>query len=530
MTSVIVFGDSNLKHIYVKDVFDKKLGVDTSFVQTNTKEIFGITLDKAPKKGRKLVFHSSWLNEISSRCRALEEEDKAEERDEECEKTIENIMATIVEAIDKKPDWFFLIMLPLRRKNPVWIDQNLPSINEKITQNFEELGRKNIKLISAPEIEDGLFGVDGIHLNTKGKGILQAHILDSIKSQNAKPESETEIDWSDIESAGTSKKASKASRKSQQITQSGVKTRAKRLRSRVESEESGDENEAKKPNLDLRGLESILKQSMDRMEAMVNKVTGQTEQNTKDIAEVRDETKEKFRQLDLTLARLKEETDTADNERMRDTVIIKKMVTEATIPKTPHDLNTLIKKEANEMVKNLLKKEDLIRYIGLAFPVNNATKKSGSGSGSQQSQRSEQSQINDLPPIKIQFKKRDDCVEFRYKAIEESKKYNARYSGVYLVHPQNPATRVRVMIMWAMAKNLKNEKEKVDAWVNQASPKPTLIVKKAKAQKVYTFVQAVVTFGHIVKNDELTQPTTLANRFFKTEVSKLFIILKDEEN
>ena len=84
--------------------------------------------------------------------------------------------------------------------------------------------------------------------------------------------------------------------------------------------------------------------------------------------------------------------------------------------------------------------------------------------------------------------------------------------------------------MWGIAKKIKNEKEKVESWVNQSNPKPTLVVKKKGQQKIYSFVQAVTMFGDLLTSDEQAQPNQLANRFFKGEVGKLFIILTDEEN
>ena len=224
-----------------------------------------------------------------------------------------------------------------------------------------------------------------------------------------------------------------------------------------------------------------------------------------------------FRKIDLTLARIKEDTDSSENERMKDTIIIKKLTSDSKIPTNINEITTMMKKAAGEMVANIMQtdSDNILRYIGSAYPIDNKGKRNSD---------------KELPPIKIQFKRKDDCVDFRFKAIEQSKKYNAKYTGVYVVHPQNPGTRVRVHIMWGIAKKIKNEKEKVESWVNQSNPKPTLVVKKKGQQKIYSFVQAVTMFGDLLTGDELAQPNQLANRFFKGEVSKLFIVLTDEEN
>ena len=78
MVGVMVLGDSNIKHIFVKEVFEAKLKNKVSFTQTNTKDALEITIEKAPKKGKKLLFHCSWMNKINARSKGME--DKNEER------------------------------------------------------------------------------------------------------------------------------------------------------------------------------------------------------------------------------------------------------------------------------------------------------------------------------------------------------------------------------------------------------------------------------------------------------------------
>ena len=120
-------GDSNIKHIYVKDVFDAALRTDTTFIQTNTKEALSIAVNKAPRKGKRLIFHCSWLNEITTRCKGLDE--KEDERKKEVSICIEKMVNALTEAANKKEDWLFVIMKPIRRKDPEWVDQNLDAIN-----------------------------------------------------------------------------------------------------------------------------------------------------------------------------------------------------------------------------------------------------------------------------------------------------------------------------------------------------------------------------------------------------------------
>ena len=79
MVGVMVLGDSNIKHVFVKEVFEAKLKTKVSFTQTNTKDALEVAIETAPRKGQKLLFHCSWLNEINGRCKGMEE--KKEERE-----------------------------------------------------------------------------------------------------------------------------------------------------------------------------------------------------------------------------------------------------------------------------------------------------------------------------------------------------------------------------------------------------------------------------------------------------------------
>ena len=92
----------------------------------------------------------------------------------------------------------------------------------------------NMRLIEAPDYDDTHFSNDGIHLNTKGKAILQAHIVSAITHYTKEIEVETEAETNMEQSPGTIKKASL--RSSQKNKQTGVQTRGKRQRSNLDSE------------------------------------------------------------------------------------------------------------------------------------------------------------------------------------------------------------------------------------------------------------------------------------------------------
>ena len=120
------------------------------------------------------------------------------------------------------------------------------------------------------------------------------------------------------------------------------------------------------------------------------------------------------------------------------------------------------------------------------------------------------------------------AAEFRSKAIIMAKKPNSRYAGAYLVYPVNAATRIRITILWEISKSLKAEGK--DTWVAQSNCKPTLMIKTGQYPKAYTYVQACLEFGSKIKPELLVKPNSLAEKFFPTEVERIFIILKDKIN
>ena len=82
------------------------------------------------------------------------------------------------------------------------------------------------------------------------------------------------------------------------------------------------------------------------------------------------------------------------------------------------------------------------------------------------------------------------------------------------------------MILWEIVKILKTAK--VEAWVAQSSTRPMLLIKKGQYPKSYGFVQAIQENQNFLAKCDLTEPNKLANKFFRGEVQRLFLVLKDE--
>ena len=228
-------------------------------------------------------------------------------------------------------------------------------------------------------------------------------------------------------------------------------------------------------SLRLIGFMTRMDAILARMEAIIEGANIKVDNNTQKIAENAGRIdlnhisiKTRLDSLDLTIARMKEESDVSENERMRDTVIVKKLIMSDNVTTKTQDLIEFVKKLATEMITGIMLKDLETRFIGLAFPVEPTRMAKAP---------------KEVPPFRIQFRSKEDAIDFKSKAIDQAKKPNGKYSGAYLVHPHNAATRIRISILWILAKVLKEAK--MEAWVAQSTSRPLLMVKKTQYPKTH---------------------------------------------
>ena len=520
-TPLMVMGDSNIRNCYVKDIFDSKLKLESSFILTNTKESLAATIEKHSKTQVAFVFHCSWMNEIVTKTKGKEDEAKISET----AKIIEEIVDNLFRSAYEKPNWTIVVMKPVRRRMPVYFDQNSGKISNLITEAFyKETPPKNLKLKSPPDIEDKHYVADGVHLNKEGYLLLQSHLIDEISNTIQESELLEDDEMFDFESTGETapnqqREVTSAAKPPKltlpSISQTPARTSARNKRVReTEEEDTEKESYSKK----IKQTEDRMEAILARMETIMEVAHVKAEENSIRITENTDLihtnhtfTKMKLEGLDLTIARLKEENDISENERMRDTIIIKKIIMAENVPTKPQDLIDMAKKLANEMITEIMESEIATKYIGLAFPIEPIRMAKAP---------------KEIPPIKVQFRNKEDALDFKNKAIILAKKPNGKYSGLYLVHPFNAATRIRVSILWILAKALKDAKH--EAWVAQGSSRPMLMVKKGQYPKSFGFVQAILEHENFIGKCDFSEPNKLATRFFKGEAQRLFIVLNDE--
>ncbi len=211
-------------------------------------------------------------------------------------------------------------------------------------------------------------------------------------------------------------------------------------------------------------------------------------------------------------ATVREDLDAVENENLRNTILVKKMKRSTPISNDRNEQTKTIQSLARELVKDILGDESPIAYTSLLY-----TGKDGS-------------KITEgkMPAFKIVFKTKQQGIEFREKAVQRSKQVNDKLHKAYIASQQCVATRIRTIIMWSIADNLKNLAKGVDSWVNQGLNKPILQVKgEEKFQRSYTYVAAVQKYGDKVKEDAKGEALKLARRFFPNQIERIFIIIKD---
>ena len=519
---VIIMGDSNLRNAYVKEIFEAKIKNETTFIQTNTKEALIIAIEKHIKTNNAMIFYCSWMNEITQKAKSKDDDNK----DKEIAKVIDDIVENLYRTAFEKPDWRITVMKPIRRKMPVSIETRYAKISETIQESFyKNQPPNNLKLTGAPQIEDKQFVTDGVHLNREGYLVLQSHIIEEIIKaiqENEIMEAGMDLDFPLNAQKNTqiNRTASNLPKGTQiSVSQTPIRSSARQKRIR-EQDDSGDETEAEMDSAAKknRQKEDRMSDILARMEALLEGANVKYEENTVRIEAnttlIEGNQQATIRALDdinLTIAKIKEDSDVHDNERSRDTVIIKKLVNETNVPTKTQDLTDFVKEFTKEMIRNCCPVIPDIKYVGLAYPIELVRMAKAP---------------KDIPPIKIHFKNKEDALDFKAKAIEQSKKPNGKYSGAYLVHPQNPAMRIRVMIMWQIAEAIKEAK--FEAWVAQSSTKPMLMIKKGQYPKSYGFVQAIQEHQNFLPKCDFTEANKLANRFFKGEAQRLFVVLNDD--
>jgi hypothetical protein len=241
-----------------------------------------------------------------------------------------------------------------------------------------------------------------------------------------------------------------------------------------------------------------------------------------DLAKLREDTTECKQQLErlgkqkeidnVYTATVREDLDAVENDNMRNVVIVKKLATKQKIPTDRAELSKVIQKAGRNLVKEIIGSDTEVIFVAQLYTGKEAIK------------------IVDgfLPPFKIVFKSKQIGMDFKEKAVQNSKEERSTLKGSYFTTQQTLATRIRTNLMWSIAEKLKNAEKGVDAWVTQNLNRPMLQVKgEERYQRGYTFVNAMVKYGSKLDAKAKEESAKLAKRHFEGQVEKIFIVIKD---
>ena len=136
-------------------------------------------------------------------------------------------------------------------------------------------------------------------------------------------------------------------------------------------------------------------------------------------------------------------------------------------------------------------------------------------------------QDRDIPLCEVRFKSREMAVKIR-REFGKKKKDGKDFGRVAIFNSVTLATRVRIEILWAIAKKSSNEKE--IASVLSYSSRPTLLIKDREGKRRpmnFGFSDAVKRYGRILREGDLASAYRKAGSSFEGQLQQNFVVLHD---
>ena len=189
---ILIIGDSNIRNCFVKDKFEKTLKATFSYEQAMSNETVKATLAKSRDAIFNVIFICTMLNEIAFATKGIKDDAG---RDAEAKTVADTLREIVVGAAQASEETEFIIMKPLRRKIPAWIDKKTLTYHEMLGKDFSENAKlKNVMLVDSMEVPDNVLQPDGVHLSKDGLVNLQNHILESITKVITSEEDNMDMD------------------------------------------------------------------------------------------------------------------------------------------------------------------------------------------------------------------------------------------------------------------------------------------------------------------------------------------------
>jgi hypothetical protein len=135
-----------------------------------------------------------------------------------------------------------------------------------------------------------------------------------------------------------------------------------------------------------------------------------------------------------------------------------------------------------------------------------------------------------IPLCEVKFTNKDVAIKIR-KSFAEQKKGGKDFGKIGIYNSVSLGTRVRIEILWAMAKKIQNEKE--TATVLGYSSRPTLQVKDKTGKRrplSLGFADALGRYGKGLREDDLVSAYRKAGTAFGGQLQQNFVVLHDRKN
>ena len=503
-------GDSNLRNTYNahKRFIGEAIG-DNIFEQAMTNESIKMLLSGCNIEQIGKVVIGTILNEVAWRCRSAAEKD----RDEVLLKTVKDQVEVVSEFSTANPSVSIVILCPLPRGDPEWMDTKVPEVTQKLKEEFGKLGNDKITFAQPTMLELSDIAKDKVHLTPSGMKKYLESIIGKIDADTEEEMEQDSLDWA----ASTStpgkrnlRSSTKRGREEYREAEDPLKT-IKRPRATGKTELSRIFDE-------IRELSKKMQKSNENIENYGKKLDVNivsTTNNTKSISDLGkkvDKQEKRMDKMDTAIAQLEERADEAINENLKDVIIVRRLKHKDPIPKTKAEINTMLKAIADKMVVDMGGAADSIKFVAMAY---------GELDQAKQARRH-----GTVPAFIIGFKQKQDAISFREAGAKKAKIEGGDYHKVVFAYRHCLGSRIRTMILWKIVNKLKEEGK--ETWVNVNMTRPKLQIKNGEKYPLeFDFVQAITKFRGKLIDPDLKEANDIARRHYKGRCQQVFLVLKD---
>jgi len=532
---ILVTGDSNYREVVNKfrKRIEEETGEGVTFRQYTTNESLKLVLSgSANEKERPKVFLiGAGLNELAAKAK------NKKKGQDDLVKTVANDQNTVVlKQAEKDNMSLFGMSPPFLRLDPAWMAEKHTLMFFYMRNFSTKFNSGNMYVGSPIEIEEKDLKEDKVHLNEMGLTKLVEVLIKDAKTalkdvqilrNGTSEDSDLELESSQLSNWAKTPETTKKRTRDEDNDESSRSKRSREAAGLPVAEPEGasatpaTSTAAENSNSELIATLNQFMQQMREDRKLDSDTIRKVELTTNSIVEKQKETDEKVEKLtDIVqtdndiFASMKEDVDASENEMLRNTVIVKKLVTKEAIPSDKKELSKFIQDQGRALVKQLMgdEAEKEVKFVTTLYM--------------KETRNPEPNEPTYLPPFKLVFKTKEAGIKFRETAVKISKEGREGFEKTYFTHQQNAATRIRSSLMWGVVAGLK--KKGKEAWVNQNLNKPNIQIKEGgKIVKTLTFIQAMKEYSKLLGPKVLSDVTKSASWNFSGQLERYFLVLKD---